>query len=210
MTHSRSPIRALRAALFAAVCVSLAAVGHASMSAHEIPVRSLVLALAVTGLLAWAGCGRRRGTLAVGAGLLAVQTALHLIFSAGEGHAAAGVAHAGHTGHAAAGADLSAAAGHGLLGMTSAHLLAALICGLWLARGEAALFSLARTAGAAAFAPLRLLLAVVRLRVPEPLRPVRPRPYARGARGVVLAHALSRRGPPRLSAARATALGAHV
>ncbi|WP_406860544.1 hypothetical protein ABZO31_08820 [Streptomyces sp. HUAS MG47] len=210
MTNSRSPIRALRAALFAAVCVSLAAVGHSSMSAHGIPVRSLGLAFAVTGVLAWACCGRRRGTPAIGAGLLAVQTALHTIFSAGQGHDAP-LAHASHAGTGmGAGVEMSVAAGHGPLGMTAAHLLAAVICGLWLARGEAALFALARTAGAAAFTPLRLLLAVARIRVPEPPRPVRPRPRARRLHGVVLAHALSRRGPPRLTTPRATALGAHV
>ncbi|MFG2333696.1 hypothetical protein ACGFMM_29360 [Streptomyces sp. NPDC048604] len=189
------------------------------MSAHEIPVRTLGLAFAVTGLLAWACCGRRRGAPAIGAGLLAVQTALHASFSAGQGHAAAPGSHTGMdrgvgmdmgAGIPASAMDLSAAAVPDPLGMTAAHLLAALVCGLWLARGEAALFALARTAGAAAFAPLRRLLAVVRVRVPEPPRPVRPRPRTRRLHGVVLSHALSRRGPPRLSAPRATALGAHV
>ncbi|MEU8529554.1 hypothetical protein AB0C77_28795 [Streptomyces sp. NPDC048629] len=224
MTDARSPLRALRAALFAAVCVTLAAVGHLSMSAHEIPTRTLLLAFAVTGAAAWAVCGRRRGTLAIGAGLLAVQTALHQIFSVGQGRAT-GTSTMSHAGMDMGGAmdmgamstsgamDMSgAAAGHGALGMTAAHLLAALVCGLWLARGEAALFSLARSAGAAALTPLRLLLAVGDLAVPapEPAGPVRPRPYARRLHGVVLAHALSRRGPPRLSVPRTTALGGHV
>ncbi|MGW4701748.1 hypothetical protein [Streptomyces sp. NPDC004285] len=95
-------------------------------------------------------------------------------------------------------------------GMVAVHLLAALLCGLWLAHGEAALFALARAALAHAFTPLRLLLALAP--VPgAPRRPVRrtrrtaPRPHT-----VVLAHVLSRRGPPRLSVPRATALGAHV
>lgn len=227
MTDARSPIRALRAALFAAVCVTLAAVGHLSMSAHEIPMRSLLLAFVVTGVLAWAACGRRRGTLAIGAGLLAVQTALHQMFAAGQAHVSrTPMSHDGMDMSAAtdmgSATDMSSATdmgsamgmssvvGHDSVGMTAAHLLAALVCGLWLARGEAALFSLARTVGAAAFTPLRLLLAVVRPRVPELPRPVRPRPHVRPRRGVVLAHALSRRGPPRLSAPRATALGVHV
>ncbi|WP_426363533.1 hypothetical protein [Streptomyces sp. E-08] len=95
-------------------------------------------------------------------------------------------------------------------GMLAVHLLAALLCGLWLAHGEAAFFTLARAALAYAFTPLRLLHALVP--VPgTPRRPVRrarrtaPRPHT-----VVLAHTLSRRGPPRLSVPRATALGAHV
>ncbi len=95
-------------------------------------------------------------------------------------------------------------------GMLAVHLLAALLCGLWLARGEAAFFTLARAALAHAFTPLRLLRALVR--VPDaPRGPVRrARRNAHRPHTVVLAHALSRRGPPRPSAPRATALGAHV
>ncbi|MFC9340135.1 hypothetical protein ACFT0G_29400 [Streptomyces sp. NPDC057020] len=95
-------------------------------------------------------------------------------------------------------------------GMLAAHLLAALLCGLWLAHGEAAFFTLARAALAYAFTPLRLLLA--RAQVPDaPRRPVRrARCGAHRPHTVVLAHTLSRRGPPRLSAPRATTLGAHV
>ncbi|MER8043152.1 hypothetical protein [Streptomyces sp. NPDC094032] len=97
-------------------------------------------------------------------------------------------------------------------GMLLAHLLAALACGLWLARGEAALFVLARAVAATAFTPLRLALAAVRVLAPVPpaLRPARTAPYTRRLRGVVLAHAVSRRGPPGRAVPRATALGAHV
>ncbi|WP_406057798.1 hypothetical protein OG462_14215 [Streptomyces sp. NBC_01077] len=96
------------------------------------------------------------------------------------------------------------------IGMLAAHLLAALLCGLWLAHGEAAFFTLARAALAYAFTPLRLLFA--RVQVPDaPRRPVRrARRSAHRPHTVVLAHTLSRRGPPRLSVPRATALGAHV
>ncbi|MFJ5935334.1 hypothetical protein [Streptomyces sp. NPDC093071] len=95
-------------------------------------------------------------------------------------------------------------------GMVAVHLLAALLCGLWLAHGEAAFFALARAALAYAFAPLRLLRALVR--VPDaPRGPVRrARRNAHRPHTVVLAHTLSRRGPPRPSAPRATVLGAHV
>ncbi|TXS29424.1 hypothetical protein EAO71_12095 [Streptomyces sp. ms191] len=241
MTDAQSPIRVLRAALFAAVCVSLASVGHLFMSAHELAPSALSLAFAVTGGLAWLAGGRRRGTVAIGGGLLAVQAALHLIFSSVRSHdgthhagladttpgdhaltdaaapdAASSAAHlAGSVMSHPMAADmeqpLTATAGHTPLGMLAAHLLAALVCGLWLARGEAALFAIARAVGTLAFTPLRLLLAVVRVRVPELPQPVRPRrPHTRRLRGVVLAQARSRRGPPRLSAPRATALGAHV
>ncbi|WP_254705536.1 hypothetical protein [Streptomyces vilmorinianum] len=169
------------------------------MSAHDLPAGSLALAFAVTGGLAWLAGGRRRGAYAISGGLAAVQTVLHLIFSAGgSSHEAMDHAAMDHT-----------AAAHSSTGMLAAHLLAALLCGLWLARGEAALFALARTVGTLAFTPLRLFLTVVR--VPELPHPARPRrPHIRRLHGVVLAHTLSRRGPPRLSVPRATALGAHV
>ncbi|MFJ8665703.1 hypothetical protein [Streptomyces sp. NPDC093600] len=207
------------------------------MSAHDLAPGSLYAAFAVTSGLAWLVSGRRRGPLSIGGGLLAVQTALHLIFSSGEphggeqhggaahtgadhgslGHASMGDASMSHTslGHASM-ADPSAnpvfdmAGGHTSVGMLAAHVLAAVVCGLWLARGEAALFALGRAVGALAFTPLRLLLAVAHLPSPQPAPLVRTRPRPRGLCGVVLAHALSRRGPPRLSATRATALGAHV
>ncbi|WP_329121313.1 hypothetical protein [Streptomyces sp. NBC_01353] len=186
------------------------------MSAHDLPAGSLYTAFAVTAALSWPATGRRRGAYTISGGLVAVQAALHLIFSAGEERGTtdhtAMADHAAAMGHTAMDPSMlpvmEAAAGHSSLGMIGAHLLAALVCGLWLARGEAALFALARTVGALAFTPLRLLLAVVR--VPELPHPVRPRPHTRRLHGVVLAHTLSRRGPPRLSVPRATALGAHV
>ncbi|MFC8171410.1 hypothetical protein ACFUJ0_06685 [Streptomyces sp. NPDC057242] len=239
MTDARSPLRALRAALFAAVCVALAAVGHSSLSAHRLPAAALLGAFAVTAALAWAAAGRRRGAPAIAGALLALQGALHALFSATGAHgghtagpalpagpAAAAHHHATHGTHDAAGpvtgtegaasaldpavaqtVDSVLASGPGMLAV---HLLAALLCGLWLARGEAALFALARAALAYAFTPLRLLFA--RVHVPDaPRGPVRrARRSAHRPHTVVLAHTLSRRGPPRPSAPRATALGAHV
>jgi hypothetical protein len=84
MTDARSPIRALRAALFAAVCVTVAAMGHSSVSAHGIPLSALLAAFGVTAAADWLAAGRRRGVPTIGTGLLAVQGALHLIFSGGR------------------------------------------------------------------------------------------------------------------------------
>uniref|UniRef100_A0AAU2VB69 Uncharacterized protein n=1 Tax=Streptomyces sp. NBC_00003 TaxID=2903608 RepID=A0AAU2VB69_9ACTN len=99
-------------------------------------------------------------------------------------------------------------------GMLAAHLLAALICGIWLWRGEAAAFRLARAVGALgvlAARPLRRALALVRTCVPAPPRPVRrPRPHHRPRprlRGAVHSHAFIRRGPPARGLTRATAPG---
>ncbi|OEJ29681.1 hypothetical protein AS594_24590 [Streptomyces agglomeratus] len=211
MTDIRSPLRALRAALFAAVCVIPAAVGHSYMSGHEVPVSGLLAAFAVTGGLAWTAGHRWHGAATVGGGLLAVQGILHLVFGTarepGAGHHRMPV-----TSHQPAmdPEAMAAAAAHGQgsssLAMTAAHLAAALVCGLWLARGEAAFFRLARAVGALAAAPLRLLLVVVRApELPQPARPAGPRTTRRHGHGVVLAHTLSRRGPPRVPITRATA-----
>ncbi|MER5465277.1 hypothetical protein ABT010_32240 [Streptomyces sp. NPDC002668] len=203
MTDARSPMRALRAALFAAVSVILAAVAHARMPADHIPFTALLAAFAATGTAGWLAGGRRRGVPAIGTGLLAVQATLHLIFS-GAGGATAGQHHH-HPQYEPATAVMDADAG-----MLAAHLIAAAVCALWLARGEAAFFRLAHAIGTLAFTPLRLLLTAVRM--PEaPRPPARPRP-SRTLRlpGVVLAHTLVRRGPPAFPVPRATAPGAAV
>ncbi|MFC7792229.1 hypothetical protein [Streptomyces cinereoruber] len=208
------------------------------MSAHQLPATALLGAFVVTAAVAWAAAGRRRGVPAIAGALLALQGALHVLFSAtgahgghaappdgpastAHHHAPHGTAGAGTT-TGTAGAEGTASALDPVLaqlvdsvtasgpGMLAAHLFAALLCGLWLAHGEAAFFTLARAALAYAFTPLRPLFA--RVRVPgAPRAPVRrARRNAHRPRTVVLAHALSRRGPPRSSAPRATALGAHV
>ncbi|WP_030746291.1 hypothetical protein [Streptomyces sp. NRRL F-5135] len=236
MTDARSPLRALRAAAFAAVCVTVAALGHSYTSGGEIPAASLWAAFGMTGIAAWSAGRRPRGTWSIGAGMLTVQGALHVLFSgvlpfvppygpyggtngstpehgphadafmgAGAGMGTVGGAEA--VGGAASGAMPVLGGSPGTTGMVAAHLLAAVVCAWWLARGEAALLALARAAGALAFAPLRLLFTAVRPAVAFPS----PRPgrgtvgAAHHIRGVVLAHALSRRGPPACRTPRATA-----
>ncbi|MFF3603200.1 hypothetical protein [Streptomyces sp. NPDC002463] len=190
------------------------------MSAHQLPATTLLAAFAATAATAWAGAGRRRGTPTIAGALLLLQGALHLLFST-AGHGAApmqGMHHEmpGMENMPGMDAMATAPADHPLApdtaGMLAVHLLAALLCGLWLAHGEAAFFTLARAALAYAFTPLRLLCTRVLVPAPEtPRRRVRrARRDALRPHTVVLAHTLSRRGPPRLSAPRATALGAHV
>lgn len=81
MPPSPAPLRAARAAMFAAVAVALGAVGHSYMSGTDIPALGLLSAFGLTGGLAWLGAGRRRGPLPIGAALLGVQAVLHLVFS---------------------------------------------------------------------------------------------------------------------------------
>ncbi|MFF4228168.1 hypothetical protein [Streptomyces sp. NPDC001820] len=168
-------------------------------SAHDIPIPALLTAFAATSALGWLAGGRRRGVPAIGTGLLAVQGALHLVFSGAGGPPSRHHHHAEPVTTAMETMDADA-------GMLAAHFVAAAVCALWLARGEAAFFRLAHAVGHLAFTPLRLLLTVLRL--PAAPRPVPQSPRPRRLHGVHLTHALTRRGPPAFAAPLATAPGA--
>ena len=85
--------------------------------------------------------------------------------------------------------------GSSSFGMLGAHLLAALLCGLWLAYGERAAFRILRAVAGRLAAPLRLLLA---LPVPADRPRLRPRRRRSGRtpRLLLLVHAITSRGPP--------------
>ncbi|MGW6985379.1 hypothetical protein ACWGE1_38965 [Streptomyces sp. NPDC054932] len=80
-------------------------------------------------------------------------------------------------------------------GMLAAHLLAAVLCGLWLAHGERAAFRVVRAVAARLWTPLRLLL-----RTAVPARRPRVRIHRRrrhlAPRRLFLVHAITSRGPP--------------
>ncbi|WP_329194742.1 MULTISPECIES: hypothetical protein [unclassified Streptomyces] len=84
MSDSRAPVRALRAAMFAAVCVALAALGHSYMSGRDVPATGLLGSFGAIGVLARLAAGRRRGPFAITAALLGAQGALHLAFTASQ------------------------------------------------------------------------------------------------------------------------------
>ncbi|MER5716503.1 hypothetical protein [Streptomyces sp. NPDC002132] len=257
--------RALRAAVFAAVCVLLASLGHTMMSGATVPWWAAIGAVAATGGTAWWLADRERGPLLVASLTVAAQAALHSSFSLaqalalprtpggpslarrwlgyvlcgapsgpGGGHdlastatmgasmgpmtstgptasmgpmestgSSGGMDHAMSTVHSMGsmhdmGALHSLVHGTGAMsstGMLAAHLLAALVCGLWLAHGERAAFRVLRALAGWFVAPLRLIL-----RLPAP--PHRPRVRVRRARSdrapreLLLACALTSRGPP--------------
>ncbi|WP_405628029.1 hypothetical protein OG933_19435 [Streptomyces sp. NBC_00016] len=210
--------RTLRAALFAAVCVLLAALGHVMMSGAEVPAWALAAGVAVTGIAGWCLAGRERGLPLIVTVVVAAQTALHSAFSlagpesgaaASAGMGALGamgmdsmdmghmdhVSHIGHMSHMSHMGEGAGQGGSSSFGMLAAHLLAALLCGLWLAHGEKAAFRILRAVAGRLAAPLRLLLAV-------PVTPDRPRVRfrrrrsARAPRLLLLTHAITTRGPP--------------
>ncbi|MFJ3901650.1 hypothetical protein [Streptomyces sp. NPDC090025] len=240
--------RGVRAAMFAAVCVLLAATGHLLMSEQEVPRWTLLCAFAGTAAVAWLLAGRERGLLAVTFAAMCVQGTLHTLFSAtapnGTGHssatggtggatgmsdmtdmggmggaehlaAMAGMDPATHTEHLARMAHLAPltpASGHDMsgmapsLGMVSAHVLAALLSGLWLAHGERSVFRLLRALplgpGLGLLRQPRLLLRLLRAAFVTPRTPRRPRVRPvraedeRAPRPLLLAHVVVSRGPP--------------
>lgn len=222
-------LRALRAAMFAALCVLLAAIGHMLMSGAAVPWWALSVGFAAASGAAWSLAGRERGILAVTGAAVAVQAVLHSAFSLAQplaGSAAepalqsgtAGAEAAVHAHHAvhpmaeAASAPTAmhmAGGGHGAsavpmafmspAGMLIAHLLAAVLCGLWLAHGERALFRVVRAVAARLRAPLRLLLRPVTAAHRPRLRVRRPR-RTRVLRQLFLVHAITSRGPPAATA----------
>ncbi|GEC02997.1 hypothetical protein SSP24_06520 [Streptomyces spinoverrucosus] len=220
--------RTVRAAVFAAVCVLLAALGHVLMSGHHVPWWALATGAAVTGAAGWGLAGRERGLPLIVTVVVTAQTALHSAFSVAQSATAGQDAVHTHTG--AMGHDMSAMPmgaahmssmpmgsththsmdamdlgptggmssvmdGSSSFGMLAAHLLAALLCGLWLAHGERAAFRILRAVAGWLAAPLRLPLTV-----PAPPHRPRPRPRrresARSPRRLLLVHAITSRGPP--------------
>jgi hypothetical protein len=284
-------MRLLRAAVFAAVCVVLAGLGHALASDRAVPVWSLLLGWLAVFAFAAPLAGRERTLPGIAALLAAGQVTLHVVFGTGQMCGSLPSARAAGTDggllavaarlvcgtgrgaaltpqaaqevlaraglgtvpptsslasmasmasmpsmrsmpmpmHMAAGGSMPAAGGGAggggaawgpgaLLGMCSlpmllGHLLAAVVAGWLLRRGEAALWRLIRlsvrgAAGLAVLSPavLRRAFALLAASAGEA---VRARVRARRAAGVPAArprtvrlrHSLARRGPPRLLAA---------
>lgn len=207
--------RAGRAAVFAALCVVLAALGHVLASGTAVPWWAMAGGASVTGGAAWWLAGRERGPVPVVACTVAAQVALHSCFSL-AGAAAPGTpapsAGPGTPAMSAMGSAMSmgsmatgsghahvmehgGAAGASSFGMFAAHLLAALLSGVWLARGERAAFRVLRALAGWLRAPLRPL---PRTPAPPSRPPVRARRGGSGdvPRPLLLAHAVTSRGPP--------------
>lgn len=73
--------RAVRAAVFAATCVLLAALGHVLMSGTGVPWWAMAAAFVASAATAWFLSGRERGVLAVTSMMVAAQGVLHTGFS---------------------------------------------------------------------------------------------------------------------------------
>ncbi|MEE1807573.1 hypothetical protein [Streptomyces sp. BE133] len=255
--------RTIRAAVFAAVCVLLAALGHVMMSGSSVPAWALAAGVAVTGAVGWCLAGRERGLPMVVAVVVAAQTALHWAFSLAQsasggsastdmsdmgsmhmsmdmgsmqmdsmdmthmdmthmdmthmdmthmdmthmdmthmdmthmdmGHMDMGHMSMGHMDHMTHMGHSMDGGGSSSFGMLAAHLLAALLTGLWLACGEKAAFRILRAVAGWLAAPLRLLLALPAAPGGPRVRLACPRSN-RAPSLLLLAYAISSRGPP--------------
>ncbi|MFF7971412.1 hypothetical protein [Streptomyces sp. NPDC007905] len=201
---SASPaVRSLRAAVFAAVCVLLAAAGHGLAMGDMPPLWADGAGFGAVFALGWALGGRERALPGIGAAMLVTQAGLHLAFGAAHRAAGPGRAQAMHMasmpGHTMPGHAMATMHAHAMPHATAAqatlaHLLAALVASWWLRRGEAALWSLLRRA----VALVPGLVAWWRdAPLPAPAgqtssAPSDPEP----SRHPLLWHAVSRRGPP--------------
>ncbi|WP_406304151.1 hypothetical protein OHA61_19900 [Streptomyces sp. NBC_00885] len=210
MTVGRG-VRAVRAAVFAAVCVLLAVIGHVLMSQTGVPWWTVGAGAVITGSAAWCLAERERTLLPVVLFAVAAQTALHTAFSLAQStaphmppmhhqHPASAMESMQSMESMASTAhDMTGMSGGGMAsstGMLAAHLLAALLSGLWLAYGERAAFRILRALADRLVAPLRLPVRVPALPHRPPRIRVRRSRRARTPRQLLLAHALTTRGPP--------------
>ncbi|MGW1498378.1 hypothetical protein ACWCQW_07345 [Streptomyces mirabilis] len=213
-------VRTMRAAVFAAVCVLLAALGHVLMSGSTVPWWTMTAGFAATTGVGWCLAGRERGLALVVPAAVVAQGALHSAFSLAQ--PAASDVGTGSVAHAMSGMSMGSMSmdamdvgsmstgrsehaghlgqlAHGMggtssFGMLAAHALAAVLSGLWLAYGERAAFRVLRAVAGWLAAPLRLSLALPAPPRRPSLRPTRER--SERVPRVTLAHTIISRGPP--------------
>ncbi|MFE2098140.1 MULTISPECIES: hypothetical protein [unclassified Streptomyces] len=221
MDISGTQLRAVRAALFTAVVVTLSTASHVLLSRAPLPVSTVAAVATGVFLTAYALAGRERGFGRIAALLIPLELAADTVFTTGQ-HACYGKAGGPVAGPLRAlGLDVlcqggvgtqlarvTGASGHGgtaLLAHASpaaawlllaAHIGVGLLAAAWLRRGERALTQLLRAVAATTFRPLLLAVAAVAVRLLPPRRLPRPAPRPVTARDRLLVHSLGRRGPP--------------
>ncbi|MEV5487180.1 hypothetical protein AB0L47_04000 [Streptomyces bobili] len=230
MDISGTRLRAVRAALFTAVVVTLSTASHVLLSQAPLPLNTVAALAVAVFLLAYVLAGRERGFGRIAALLIPLELAADTVFTTGQ-HVCYGRSGGPVTGPlrsvgfdllcgdgTGVGAPLARVTGAdpervgGLLAhadpstawlLLGAHIGVGLLAAAWLRRGERALAQVLRAATATTFRPLLLAVAAVTVRSAPAVRRL-PRPAPRpAATGLdrILVHSLGRRGPPRPSAA---------
>ncbi|MFK0021322.1 hypothetical protein [Streptomyces sp. NPDC090798] len=226
MDISGTQLRAVRAALFTAVVVTLSTASHVLLSRVPLPLGTVAAIAAAVFAIAYALAGRERGFGRIAALLIPLELTADTVFTTGQhvcyGRAGGPVAGplrsvgfdvlcgGGSVGsplaHVTGGSGGRAAA---LLAQTdpaaawlllAAHVTVGLLAAAWLRRGDRALDQLLGAVAAATFRPLLIAVAAVTVRLAPVRRLPRPARRSAGARTRLFVHSLGRRGPP-LSAA---------
>ncbi|AZM57547.1 hypothetical protein DMA15_09145 [Streptomyces sp. WAC 01529] len=222
MDISGTQLRAVRAALFTALVVTLSAASHVLLSRVPLPLTTVAAIAAAVFFIAYALAGRERGFARIAALVIPLELAADTVFTAGQhvcyGEAGGPVAGPlrsvgfdvlcggtpvgtplarmtadGHGGAAALLADAEPGAAWLLLG---AHVGVGLLAAGWLRRGERALAQLLRAVAGATFRPLLIAVASVTATRTPVRRLPRPERRARVTRTRLLVHFVGRRGPP--------------
>lgn len=226
MDISGTQLRAVRAALFTAVVVTLSTASHVLLSGAPLPVNTVAAIAAAVFLLAYVMAGRERSFGRIAALLIPLELAADTVFTTGQhvcygrmggpvagplrsvgfdvlcGGTDVGAPLARVTGSAAEGGDrlaglLSQADPATAWALLGAHIGVGLLAAAWLRRGERALGQLLSAVAATTFRPLLLAVAAVAVRrAPEARRPFRPARRVTTARTLLFVHSLGRRGPP--------------
>ncbi|GAQ57280.1 hypothetical protein [Streptomyces acidiscabies] len=225
MNISGTRLRAVRAALFTALVVTLSTASHVLLSRAPLPLNTVALIAAAVFALAYLLAGRERGYARIAALLVPLELAADTVFTTGQ-HVCYGPAGGPVTGPlrsvgwnvlcgdgTAFGTPLARVAQSGQVpallahadpatawGLLAAHVSVGLVAAAWLRRGERALAQLLGAAAVTTFRPLLLAVAAVTHRPrPETGATGRlPRATRRTAavRDLLLVHSLGRRGPP--------------
>jgi hypothetical protein len=223
MDISGIQLRAVRAALFTALVVTLSTASHVLLSRVPLPVNTVAAVAVAVFALAYALAGRERGFGRIAALLIPLELAADTVFTTGQ-HVCYGRAGGPVAGPlrsvgwdvlcgngAEVGTPLARVTGTdtdrlaALLAhadpatawlLLAAHVGVGLLAAAWLRRGERALVKLVRAVTATTFRPLLLAVAVAVRPGPAAGRARIPHPRPAAARNRILVHSLGRRGPP--------------
>ncbi|MHA5048570.1 hypothetical protein [Streptomyces sp. SD15] len=228
MDISGTQLRAVRAALFTALVVTLSTASHVLLSRVPLPLNTVAVVAAAVFVAAYALAGRERGFGRIAALLIPLELAADTVFTTGQHvcYGAAGGPVAGPLrsvgfdvlcgGGTDIGTPLARVTGTGpdripaLLAhadpatawlLLGAHIGVGLLAAAWLRRGEQALAQVLRAVTATTFRPLLLAVAAVAVSpAPAVSLPQRSGRRTTTARDRILVHSLGRRGPPRSAA----------
>ncbi|MEU5916966.1 hypothetical protein [Streptomyces sp. NPDC047141] len=215
-------LRALRAAFFTALVVTLSVASHVLLSRVPLPLGTVVPVAVGVFAVAYALAGRERGLGPIAGLLVPLELAADTLFTSGQAvcYGPAGGPVAGSLRAVGVEVFCGGAVGTPLPGVVApqgggaaalldspdpalpwllllAHVGVGLSAACWLRGGERALARLLRAVEAFAFRPLLLVAAFFRGAGPAPLRAGRPAARPRSSRTRLLVHSVGRRGPPR-------------